>query len=54
MEKLTSVWSTTWQPTTRGGRNGKAVFMQVTASGLRESHPHDVTITEEPVNYHST
>jgi IMP dehydrogenase len=33
---------------------GKAVFMQVTASGLRESHPHDVTITEEPVNYHST
>lgn len=32
----------------------KAVFMQVTASGLRESHPHDVTITEEPVNYHST
>jgi IMP dehydrogenase len=33
---------------------GKAVFMQVTAAGLRESHPHDVTITEEPVNYHST
>jgi IMP dehydrogenase len=32
----------------------KAIFMQVTASGLRESHPHDVTITEEPVNYHST
>lgn len=32
----------------------KAVFMQVTAAGLRESHPHDVTITEEPVNYHST
>ena len=33
---------------------GRAVFMQVTAAGLRESHPHDVTITEEPVNYHST
>ena len=32
----------------------KAVFMQVTAAGLRESHPHDVTITEEPVNYHSS
>lgn len=32
----------------------KAVFLQVTAAGLRESHPHDVTITEEPVNYHST
>jgi IMP dehydrogenase len=33
---------------------GKATFMQVTAAGLRESHPHDVTITEEPVNYHSS
>ena len=32
----------------------KATFMQVTAAGLRESHPHDVTITEEPVNYHSS
>ena len=31
----------------------KAVFLQVTSAGLRESHPHDVTITEEPVNYHS-
>ncbi|HOV74950.1 MAG TPA: IMP dehydrogenase [Candidatus Hydrogenedentes bacterium] len=26
-------------------------FVRVTASGLRESHPHDVTITEEPPNY---
>jgi IMP dehydrogenase len=29
----------------------KARFMQVTASGLKESHPHDVAITEEPINY---
>jgi IMP dehydrogenase len=26
-------------------------FVRVTAAGLRESHPHDVTITEEPPNY---
>ena len=26
-------------------------FVQVTAAGLRESHPHDVTITEEAPNY---
>jgi len=26
-------------------------FIQVTAAGVRESHPHDVTITEEPPNY---
>ena len=30
-----SVWSTTWQPTTRGGRNGKAVFMQSRAEFQR-------------------
>ncbi len=29
----------------------KAQFMRVTASGHRESHPHDITITEEPPNY---
>jgi IMP dehydrogenase len=28
-----------------------AQFVVITASGLRESHPHDVTITEEPPNY---
>jgi IMP dehydrogenase len=28
-----------------------ARFMRVTASGLRESHPHDVQITREPPNY---
>ncbi|MCD6288442.1 MAG: IMP dehydrogenase, partial [Candidatus Hydrogenedentes bacterium] len=30
----------------------KARFMQVTASGLRESHPHDVIIAEDAPNYH--
>jgi IMP dehydrogenase len=29
----------------------KTEFVRVTAAGLRESHPHDVTITEEPPNY---
>ena len=29
----------------------KTRFVRITASGLRESHPHDVTITEEPPNY---
>jgi IMP dehydrogenase len=26
-------------------------FVQITAAGLRESHPHDVTITREAPNY---
>ncbi|KAA3600825.1 MAG: IMP dehydrogenase [Calditrichaeota bacterium] len=29
----------------------KAQFMKMTGSGLRESHPHDVTITKESPNY---
>lgn len=29
----------------------RAEFVRITAGGLRESHPHDITITEEPVNY---
>src|SRR5690606_40302496 len=29
----------------------RAQFVRVTASGLRESHPHDVTITQEAPNY---
>jgi IMP dehydrogenase len=29
----------------------KARFVRITAAGLRESHPHDVIITEEPPNY---
>lgn len=28
-----------------------ARFVRITAGGLKESHPHDVTITEEPSNY---
>ena len=29
----------------------KAEFVRITPGGLRESHAHDVTITEEPTNY---
>ena len=29
----------------------KAIFRQITAAGLRESHPHDVRITNEAPNY---
>ncbi len=29
----------------------KAEFVNITNAGLRESHPHDVTITKEPPNY---
>ncbi len=29
----------------------EAVFIQITASGLKESHPHDVEITKESPNY---
>ena len=29
-----------------------AEFVRITAAGLRESHPHDVTITREAPNYH--
>ncbi len=29
----------------------RARFIRITAAGLRESHPHDVIITEEPPNY---
>ncbi|MEL7363459.1 MAG: IMP dehydrogenase, partial [Bacteroidota bacterium] len=28
-----------------------AQFVRITGSGLRESHPHDITITEEAPNY---
>ncbi|NNE93182.1 MAG: IMP dehydrogenase [Verrucomicrobiales bacterium] len=31
----------------------KATFVRITPGGLKESHPHDITITEEPVNYQS-
>lgn len=29
-------------------------FVRITAAGLRESHPHDVQMTSEAPNYHST
>ena len=32
----------------------KAQFVRITAGGLKESHAHDITITEEPVNYQSS
>jgi IMP dehydrogenase len=28
-----------------------AQFVRITTAGLRESHPHDVTITKEAPNY---
>lgn len=30
----------------------KAHFIRITSAGVRESHPHDVTITKEAPNYH--
>ncbi len=29
----------------------RAQFVRITSAGLRESHPHDVTITQESPNY---
>ena len=29
----------------------RAIFIRISGAGLRESHPHDVIITEEPPNY---
>ena len=29
----------------------RANFVRITAGGLRESHAHDIVITEEPTNY---
>ena len=34
-----------------GELHSKAQFMQITAAGLRESHPHDIYITKEAPNY---
>ena len=30
---------------------GNAKFIQITASGMKESHPHDMKITKEAPNY---
>jgi IMP dehydrogenase len=32
----------------------KGRFIRITPAGLRESHPHDVTITKEAPNYKTT
>ena len=32
----------------------KARFVKITASGMTESHPHDITITNESPNYPTT
>lgn len=32
----------------------RANFVRITTGGLKESHAHDITITEEPVNYRQT
>ncbi|MEM7698852.1 MAG: IMP dehydrogenase [Verrucomicrobiota bacterium] len=32
----------------------RASFVRITPGGLKESHAHDITITEEPVNYQSS
>jgi IMP dehydrogenase len=29
----------------------RAKFVRITSGGLKESHAHDITITEEPINY---
>ena len=34
------------------GLRTDARFMQITGGGLRESHPHDISITREAPNYH--
>jgi IMP dehydrogenase len=31
----------------------RARFVRITNAGLRESHPHDITITKEAPNYGS-
>ena len=32
----------------------KAIFVEITPSGVRESHPHDIVITKEAPNYESS
>jgi IMP dehydrogenase len=29
-----------------------ARFLRITSAGLRESHPHDITVTKDAPNYH--
>ena len=35
----------------RGAAHQRREFVRITTAGLRESHPHDVTITREAPNY---
>jgi IMP dehydrogenase len=34
-----------------GDLRANARFVRITGAGLRESHPHDITITKEAPNY---
>ena len=36
---------------TIGELQERARFVRITAAGLRESHPHDITITKQAPNY---
>ena len=42
-------WATAERP--RSKSLGEAQFVRITGAGLRESHPHDVTITKDAPNY---
>ena len=42
-------WATAARATIEEMHDAK--FVRITAAGLRESHPHDVTITKEAPNY---
>jgi IMP dehydrogenase len=33
--------------------HARAEFVEITSSGIRESHVHDVQITKEAPNYHA-
>ena len=32
----------------------RGIFRRITASGIREAHPHDIRISKEAPNYHSS
>ena len=43
-------WATAAPPTIEAMKRGRR-FVRITGAGLRESHPHDVTITKDAPNY---
>ena len=45
-----AVWNATQDPAEHVRWDVR--FTRITPGGLRESHPHDVTITREAPNYH--